>query len=47
MQLNTDFSAVLNQAVFQHLKAAAAELGVETYVVGGFVRDYLLGRKKK
>ena len=47
MQLNTDFSAVLNQAVFQHLKAAAAELGVETYVVGGFVRDYLLGRKKE
>ena len=47
MQLNTDFSAVLNQAVFQHLKAAAAELGVETYVVGGFVRDYLMGRKKE
>ena len=47
MQLNTDFSAVVNQAVFQHLKVAAAELGVETYVVGGFVRDYLLGRKKE
>ena len=47
MQLHTDFSAVLTQAVFQHLKAAAAELGLETYVVGGFVRDHLLGRKKK
>jgi len=47
MQLQTDFSAVLTQAVFQHLKAAAAELGLETYVVGGFVRDHLLGRKKE
>ena len=46
MEFKTDFSAVLSTPVFQHVKAAAAELGMETYVVGGFVRDHLLDRKK-
>ena len=46
MEFKTDFSAVLSTPVFQHVKAAAAELGVATYVVGGFVRDHLLDRKK-
>ena len=47
MQLHTDFSEVLTQPVFQHLKSAAADLGLETYVVGGFGRDHLLGRNKE
>lgn len=47
MPLNTDFSTVLTLPVFQHVKAAAETLGLETYVVGGFVRDHLLGRKKE
>ena len=47
MPLNTDFSTVLTLPVFQHVKAAAEALGLETYVVGGFVRDHLLGRKKE
>lgn len=46
MSLNTDFSTQLSLPVFQWVKAAAAELKLETYVVGGFVRDHLLGRKQ-
>ena len=47
MKLHTDFSARLSETVFQEVKAAAADLNLETYVVGGFVRDHLLGRKKE
>ncbi|MGB1449160.1 MAG: CCA tRNA nucleotidyltransferase [Flavobacteriaceae bacterium] len=47
MDFNTDFSAILATPVFQHVAAAAAELGMPTYVVGGFVRDHLLKRKKE
>ena len=46
MEFKTDFSAVLSTHVFQHVKAATAELGLATYVVGGFVRDHILDRKK-
>ncbi len=46
MEFKTDFNAVLSTPVFQHVKAATIELGLETYVVGGFVRDHLLDRKK-
>ena len=46
MEFKTDFSAILSTSVFQHVKAAAAELDMDTYVVGGFVRDHLLDRKK-
>lgn len=33
--------------VFEHVAAAAHELGVPVYVIGGYVRDYLLGRDCK
>ncbi len=33
--------------IFETIAAAAAELGVPTYAVGGFVRDRLLGRQCK
>ena len=29
------------------IAAAAKQLGVETYLIGGFVRDKILGRKTK
>ena len=34
----------LKNPIFNILAEAGAELGVETYVIGGFVRDYLLKR---
>ena len=46
MKLNTDYSGFLETTVFKQVKSAATALGLETYVVGGFVRDHLLGRKK-
>ena len=47
MTFNTDFTACLSSPVFQEVKAAATALGVDTYVVGGYVRDHLLGRIKE
>ncbi len=45
---NADFTAELNlNPVFQAVSEAAARLGVETYVVGGFVRDLILNRPGK
>ncbi|PUZ22565.1 HDIG domain-containing protein [Chitinophaga costaii] len=35
------------RGVLHHVALAAAELGVPAYVIGGFVRDKLLGRKTK
>ena len=43
--LNKDFSQILELAVFQVLIACTSETKIESYVVGGFVRDHLLGRK--
>lgn len=45
--LNTDFSAILNNQLFKTVGATCDDLGLETYVIGGFVRDHLLDRKRK
>lgn len=42
-----DFSGTVNEQPFRTVSAAAAELGVEAYVVGGYVRDLCLRRKSK
>jgi len=43
-----DFIAALHlNPVFQAVSEAAARLGVETYVIGGFVRDLILNRPGK
>ena len=44
--LNKDFHTVLEQEVFQTLARCADNLSLETYLVGGYVRDHLLGRGK-
>lgn len=41
-----NFSHILDETpVFREISAIAEHLGMETYVVGGFVRDHFLGRK--
>ncbi len=37
----------LNHLIFDKVKEAATSLGLDTYVVGGYVRDQLIGRKSK
>ena len=43
-----NFRSVLDSSpIFEKVKSTAAKLGVETYVVGGFVRDLILKRPSK
>ena len=43
-----DFKELLNRhPVFGEIHSAAEELGVKAYVIGGFVRDFILGRPSK
>ena len=44
--LNKDFHAVLQKEVFQALARCADNLSLESYLVGGFVRDHILGGEK-
>ena len=37
----------LSHAIFEHLSKISSELGMETYVVGGYVRDLFLHRDNK
>ena len=39
--------SALNNKIFEIISIASQELGLETYVIGGFVRDYLLKRDFK
>ena len=41
MMLNNNFDDVLKQEVFQTLIRCVADLDLETYLVGGFVRDHI------
>ncbi|MEM6892294.1 MAG: HD domain-containing protein [Bacteroidota bacterium] len=38
------FREAINLNIFQIISEAAAEVGQETYVIGGFVRDFFLGK---
>lgn len=42
-----NLSSSLNHPVFKTVSVCAARLGLETYVVGGYVRDILLNRPSK
>ncbi|QOI97815.1 MAG: HD domain-containing protein [Flammeovirgaceae bacterium] len=42
-----NYAAVLNNPVFSRVGEVADKLGLETYVVGGFVRDAIMGRSSK
>lgn len=44
---NTDMSVALGHPVFNVISEVADEMGLEAYVVGGFVRDFILYRPCK
>jgi len=47
VKLQTDFSNTLQDPLFKILKETVDEVGIESYVIGGFVRDLILGRVQK
>jgi len=42
-----NYTKALHNSIFKIISQAAQELGIESYVIGGFVRDYLLERDFK
>lgn len=44
--LNTDYRSAISNEAFQYISEAANQTGLETYVIGGYVRDYILNREK-
>jgi tRNA nucleotidyltransferase (CCA-adding enzyme) len=42
-----NYKSALQNTIFEVISKASVELNVESYVIGGFVRDLLLGRKSK
>ena len=42
-----NYKSALHNTIFEVISKASIELNVESYVIGGFVRDLLLGRKVK
>ena len=47
MELQEDFSKALNVPLFKVVREVVSDLELEAYVIGGFVRDQLLGRGQK
>jgi putative nucleotidyltransferase with HDIG domain len=42
-----NYNQALNNPIFKIISQASQEIDVETFVIGGFVRDFILGRKLK
>ncbi len=47
MNIKTSYKEALNNKIFEVISQASQELNVESYVIGGFVRDLLLNRDFK
>jgi tRNA nucleotidyltransferase (CCA-adding enzyme) len=47
MEKKTSYKEALNKEIFKVIAQAAKELNLESYVIGGFVRDFLLQRDFK
>jgi putative nucleotidyltransferase with HDIG domain len=47
MTKNSSYKEALNNKIFEIISIASQELNVESYVIGGFVRDLMLGRDFK
>ena len=44
MAVNKLYKDALTHQIFNYISQAATNLQIETYVIGGFVRDYFLKR---
>jgi len=44
LKTSNNYKKALQNSVFEYISKAATQLQVETYVIGGFVRDYILER---
>ncbi len=47
MKTGTSYITALDQKIFKTVAQASRELGTDSYVIGGFVRDLLLSREHK
>ncbi len=45
--LNTNFKKLLDTRLFKTIANTADDLALETYVIGGYVRDHILGRTQE
>jgi putative nucleotidyltransferase with HDIG domain len=43
----TNYKEALHNKIFEVVSIASTELGIDSYVIGGFVRDLILGRQHK
>src|SRR5690606_34374224 len=46
MSKTKNYQQALHNSIFKTISQAAEELGLESYVIGGFVRDFLLDRSE-
>ena len=44
--LNNDYKSAINQPIFGYVAEASEQLGLSSYVIGGYVRDFLLSKEK-
>jgi putative nucleotidyltransferase with HDIG domain len=47
IKINTNYKTALKSKIFEIVSQAAQELGFDSYVIGGYVRDYLLNKESK
>ena len=47
MSIKTSYKEALNNKIFEVISQASQELNIDSYVIGGFVRDLLLNRNFK
>ncbi len=44
--LKNDYKAAISLPAFEYIAEAAKRIGSDSYVIGGYVRDYILNREK-
>ena len=44
--LKNDYKAAISLPAFEYITEAAEQIASDSYVIGGYVRDYILNREK-